>query len=473
MNRRAAPLPVTESPSDILTWTARFGANAASPVELTEHCIARIERYDPLLNAFCELDLEGAIEAARRSEARWMQGRELGPLDGIPVTIKDLISAAGFPFRRGSRNTAIPAGETADSPCVSRLREAGAVILGKTTTSEFGHKAVCHGDLCGVTRNPWDLERTTGGSSGGAAAAAAAELGLLHMATDAGGSIRMPAAFTGVFGLKPTTGVVPIYPASSFAHLAVHGPITRFARDARIAMQTIARPDSRDWAAPPSLPFTWSETVDPAGLRIGIAALTSGPQPQEETAAAVTEAAELLAELGADVRPVPLDLSEAPALFETIWTATAAALLAAPGMDPARCEPTLLELAERGRAVTGAAYAEAFSGCAALAERLRQVHEAVDLLILPTMPLTAFAAGEDHPWPVGIRGWPEWAPYCYPFNLTRAPAASLPCGSDADGLPIGLQIVGPPFADATVLAVAEALQDALPRLPPPKALMDR
>jgi aspartyl-tRNA(Asn)/glutamyl-tRNA(Gln) amidotransferase subunit A len=465
-------LPDTESPSDILTWSGRFGARAASPVELTEHCIARIERLDPMLNAFCALDVEGAREAARLSEARWIQGRALGPLDGIPVTIKDLISAAGFPFQRGSRNAAIPADRTVDSPCVSRLRGAGAIILGKTTTSEFGHKAVCHSQACGITRNPWDLDRTTGGSSGGAAAAATAELGLLHIGTDAGGSIRMPAAFTGVFGLKPTTGVVPIYPASSFAHLAVHGPITRFARDARIAMQTIAQPDSRDWAAPPRLPFTWSETVAPSALKIGIPTLADGCAPQQETAAAVASAAAVLAELGASVRPVSLDLSEAPALFETIWTATAAALLSAPGMDPAHCEPTLLELADRGRSVTGAAYAAALVGCAALADRLRQLHETVDLLILPTMPLTAFAAGADHPWPVGSRGWPEWAPYCYPFNLTRAPAASLPCGLDARGLPIGVQIVGPPFADATVLAAAEALQDALPRLRSPTALKD-
>ncbi len=233
------------SASDLIRLYRR---REVSPVEVVTDALARIERFEPKINAFVAVDADGAIDAARASEARWRKGAPAGIADGLPATIKDLIDVKGQPTRRGSLTTAAtPAAD--DAPAVARLKEQGAVILGKTTTPEFGWIGVCHSPLTGITRNPWNRERTTGGSSGGAAAAALLNLGVLHLGTDGAGSVRIPSAFTGVFGIKPSYGRVPAYPASPFSALAHQGPLTRTVTDAALMLSVIGGPDMRDSTA--------------------------------------------------------------------------------------------------------------------------------------------------------------------------------------------------------------------------------
>ena len=443
-----------------------FRAGAFSPVDVAGACLARIGRL-AALNAFCIVDADGALAAARASEARWQKDAPLSPLDGVPATVKDLVSMAGFPFRRGSRTTPESADGIADAPAVARLREAGAVILGKTTTPEYGHKAVTESTLCGVTRNPWDPAKTPGGSSGGAAVAAATGMGVLHLGTDAGGSIRIPAAFTGVFGLKPTAYRVPMHPASAFGHLAVQGPLTRTVADARAMMDVIARHDPRDWAAPPLGPSDMDRRTAAKGLRVGHLRTLGDAPVSAGVEACVDAAVRALEGLGAEVTPLALDMREAADMFETIWSGTALALVQAAGPQAEAMEPSLLAIAERGRAVDAGRFAAALAGCAVLADRLQALFARFDVLTLPAMPIAAFAVGRDQPGDPDPRGWPAWTPFSYPFNLTRHPAASLPCGLTPEGLPVGLQIVAPPFRDGLALDVAEALEAVLPMPLPP------
>src|SRR5437763_9005201 len=229
-----------------------YRKKALSPVEAAELLFARIEALQPKLNAFCIVDRDGALAAARASETRWRDGRPHSPLDGVPVTIKDLVMMTGFPTRRGSRMLENAAPDAEDGPAVSRLKEAGAVILGKTTSPEFGWKAIGDSPLTGITRNPWNLGHTTGGSSAGAAAACAAGIAPLHVGSDGAGSIRIPAAFTGIFGIKATFGRVPAHPPSPMGLLSNVGSMTRNVRDAAAMLNVLARPDARDpYTLPP------------------------------------------------------------------------------------------------------------------------------------------------------------------------------------------------------------------------------
>src|SRR5579862_7638025 len=237
---------------------ADYGAKQLSPVEVTQTLLARLDRLQPKINAFCLVDRDGAIAAARASEQRWHDSKPLSPVDGVPATIKDLMLMRGFPTRRGS-HLMPDTPDTEDSPAVARLKEAGAVILGKTTTPEFGWIAVGDSPLTGITRNPWNPERTPGGSSAGAAAACAAGIGVLNLGSDGAGSIRIPACFSGVFGIKPTFGLVPAYPPSPMGLLSHHGPLARSVADAAAMLNVLSRPDSRD---PYALPLPAGDFLD-------------------------------------------------------------------------------------------------------------------------------------------------------------------------------------------------------------------
>src|SRR5438874_5223898 len=283
-----------------------YRRKALSPVEAAEILFARIEALQPKLNAFCILDRDGALAAARASEQRWRQGRPLGPLDGVPVTIKDLVPMRGFPTLRGSR-LIDPAQDWAeDGPAVARLREAGAVILGKTTTPEFGWKAIGDSPLTGITRNPWNLERTPGGSSAGAAAACAAGIAPLHVGSDGAGSIRIPSCFTGIFGIKASFGRVPAHPPSAMGLLSNVGPMTRHVRDAALMLNVLARPDDRD---PYALPFDdrdWLAGIEDGvhGWRIAYSPDLGYARVDPEIAAAAAAAARQFQALGASVEEV-------------------------------------------------------------------------------------------------------------------------------------------------------------------------
>ncbi len=285
--------------------TALYARRALSPVEAAQALLARLEALQPKLNAFCLVDRDGALASARTSEQRWRDGKPLSPVDGVPATIKDLMLMRGHPTRRGSHLTENVL-DTEDSPAVARLKEAGAVILGKTTTPEFGWIAVGDSPLTGITRNPWNLERTPGGSSAGAAAACAAGIGVFNLGSDGAGSIRIPACFSGVFGIKPTFGLVPAYPPSPMGLLSHHGPITRTVADAAAMLDAIGRPDPRDpyWLPRPAVSFLDGIDDGVKGWKIAFSPDLGYAKVQPEIAAAVAAAARKFEELGAHVEQV-------------------------------------------------------------------------------------------------------------------------------------------------------------------------
>ena len=446
-----------------------FRHRELSPVELTQDCLARIRRDNPAVNAFAHVDEVGALAAARASEARWQAGTPSGPLDGIPTTIKDLTLTAGMPTRFGSATSSPDGPWEADAPVSGHLREAGAVIIGKTTSPEFGWKGVTDNPLHGVTRNPWDHRLTPGGSSGGAAAAAALNLGLLHQGSDAGGSIRIPCSFTGTFGIKPTFGWVPQWPASAMSLLSHLGPMTRTAADSALMLSVMAQPDTRDgylgnpraddWLSPPPDSL--------AGWRIAFSPDLGYVDVAPDIAARVREAVEALQALGATIEEVDPGFDSPLEVFNTLWFAGASQVLER--LDSAQqslLDPDFLAIARRGAAIPLRDYLTACRTREQLIAKMQGFHERYDLLVTPTMPIAPFEAGHNVPPGGHYREWMDWTPFSYPFNLTQQPAASLPCGLDAQGLPVGLHLVGPRFQDLNVLHAAQLLEGHLPKHSP-------
>ena len=437
-----------------------------SPVEVTRDQLDRIARFEPAINGFIIVDREGALKAAQASEARWRKGEPAGLADGLGATVKDNVWLKDFPSRRGSAvSNDAPMKE--DAPAVARLREAGAVILGKTTLPEYGWIGACHSPLTGVTRNPWKLDRTTGGSSGGAAAAALLNLGHLHIGTDGAGSIRIPAAFTGVFGIKPTFGRVPAYPASPFNVLAHLGPLTRSVSDAALMLSVIGQPDMRDMTAwnTPAPDFRGGIDDGVRGLRVAWSPrLGYVKQLDPQVEAATRKAAQAFAELGAIVEDADPGFAEPYDTIMTIWGGVSAVVVGAvPEKDRARMDSGFLKIADGGKRVTLGDYLAAYAARQDLAIAMERFHTKYDLLLTPQMPIPALEAGRVTP-ADGSFGdnWINWSPYTYPFNLTQQPAASVPCGFSSDGLPIGLQIVGPARQDHLVLRAARAFESARP-----------
>jgi aspartyl-tRNA(Asn)/glutamyl-tRNA(Gln) amidotransferase subunit A len=456
--------------SDALSLTARqltalFAGRALSPVELLDAVLARIEREEPKINAFILLDRDGARKAAQASEERWGKRAPLGPADGLVATIKDNILLAGFPMRRGSK-TSSDAPATEDAPAPARIKEAGCVIVGKTTLPEFGWKGLCDSPLTRITRNPWKLDHSTGGSSGGAAAAAALGLGQLHLGTDAAGSIRIPAAFSGVFGIKPSFGRVPAYPASPFSALAHVGPLTRNVEDAALMLSIIGRPDARDFMAwnTPCPDYTIGLDQGVAGMRIAYSPkLGLGVDVDPAVASACESAAQVFVELGATVETADPQLPDCRAIIDTLWKAVAAFISdGIPTKQRSQCDPGFLRDAETGASVPTGRYIAASAERANVALAMTHFHETYDLLLTPQMPVPALLAGHDVPPGSAMTHWLDWSPFTYPFNITQQPAASVPCGFTREGLPIGLQIVGPLRDEARVLKAARAFENARP-----------
>jgi aspartyl-tRNA(Asn)/glutamyl-tRNA(Gln) amidotransferase subunit A len=436
-----------------------------SPVEVVGDVLNRIEAARPF-NAFVLLDRDSALAAARRSEQRWQGGAPVGRADGVPVTVKDNIWVKGLPALKGSR-TADRTPISEDAPSVARLREEGAVILGKTTMPEYGWIGACHSPLTGITRNPWNPDHTPGGSTGGGAVASLLNLGTMHLGTDGAGSLRIPAAFTGVFGMKPTYGLVPAYPASAFNVLAHQGPITRTVGDAARTLSIISGPDLRDMTAwnGPSCDFSADLDKGVRGLRIAWSPrLGVVDALNAEIEAAGRRAAESLAGRGAIVEEADPDLRRAGEIIRVLWFAGAKSIVdAVPEEARAEMDPGFLQCAEGGKGITPTDYLAAYSARADLYRAMLDFHSRYDLLMTPAMPITAIEVGKTAPvhGPYG-RDWLDWSPYTYPFNLTQQPAASVPCGLASDGLPMGVQIVGGRGADAVVLQAARALELAQP-----------
>lgn len=443
---------------DVARLTAGYASGAFSPVEATQAALLRAERIHPTFNAFTHLDHESALASARAAEARWREGAPLSAIDGVPTTIKDIVWVAGWSVRYGSR-AIDPVNAAEDAPTVRLLREAGAVLLGLTTTPEFGWKAVTDSAGFGVTRNPWDASRTPGGSSGGAAVAAATGAGVLHLGTDGGGSIRIPAGLTGLVGHKPTFGRVPAYPASPFGTVAHIGPITRSVADAAAMLHVMSGRDLRDWHQNP-LAFPAASPVPEralAGLRIGVWDTPPSHRTEADVAAAFAAACARLADAGAILRPIALPGSGHWALFNTHWYAGAAARLAAiPAERHGVIDPGLRDVAAAGARFFGVELIQAGTRRAEFGAAFERLFDALDVIVSPAVALTGFGAGLEVPEGSGLSRWTEWAGFSYPINLTQSPACVAPAGFGDGGMPVGLQFIGRRGDDTGVLAVARA-----------------
>ncbi|MGH3344957.1 MAG: amidase [Carbonactinosporaceae bacterium] len=444
---------------------ALFVDRRLSPVEATRAALDRIAGLDERVNAYCLVDPERALAAARESEERWLRGEPRGPLDGVPVSIKDMFLTAGWPTLRGSAMVDPDQDWRVDAPCVARLREQGAVLLGKTTTPELGWKGVTDAPLTGVTRNPFDLDMTPGGSSGGSAAAVALGMGALSVGTDGGGSVRIPASFSGVFGLKPTYGRIPLYPPSPFGTLSHAGPLAWTVDDAALLLDVIAGPDARDWSAlaPPEGSYRAALAAGVAGLRVAFSPDLGHVRVDAEVAAAVRAAAGVFEDLGARVEEISPGFDDPVEAFNVLWYSGAAKTVEQfPEQRHGLMDPGLRAVVDEGRRLSALDYLEATARRMALGTLMGRFHERYDLLLTPAVPVPPFQAGTEVPPGSHAKRWTSWTPFSYPFNLTQQPAASVPCGFTRGGLPIGLQVVGPRHADARVLAACKAFQEARP-----------
>ena len=454
---------------------ALYRSGQASPTEVTLAVLARIDRLNPQLRAFCLVDAEQALASARASEARWQAHRQhglpVGELEGVPVSIKDLVLTRGWPTLRGSRTITPDQPWDIDAPSVARLREAGAVLLGKTTTPEFGCKGETNSPLTGLTRNPWNLNRTPGGSSGGAAAAVAAGLGPLAIGTDGAGSVRIPAAFCGNVGLKPSFGRVPAYPLSPFGSVAHLGPHAMTVADAALMLQVLKQPDARDWTALPP---------DPSDVRIGlndgIRGLRVAYSPtlghargvHPEIAAALDGVAQTLRELGAVVEAVDPGFEDPLEISTGLWFAGAWQVWQTLRPEQqALTDPDFKAQAMLGSRLGVNELHALNQRRGLLGSHMRQFMTRHDLLLTPSVAVPAFEVREPGSVPMDAVAMLGWTPFSYPFNLTQQPAITVPCGLTRDGLPMGMQLVGPMFGDARVLRAARAYESTRQTLRPP------
>ncbi|MBB53578.1 MAG: amidase [Magnetovibrio sp.] len=442
-----------------------YELKTVSPVEAVNEALARIANIDGDVNAYCLVDEEAALAAAKMSESRWMKSEPQGLADGVPLSVKDIVLTKGHTVRRGSRTTPENEPDRFDCPAVGRLREHGAVIIGRTTTPEYGWKGLCDSPLTGITRNPWDTSKTPGGSSGGAAVSAALGMAHLNIGTDGGGSVRIPAAFTGVFGFKATFGRVPVFPPSAMGTLSHVGPLTRTVEDAAMIMNIITQPDSRDWSALPHVSLDYRTGLD-LGMRnlsIAFSPTLGYAKVAPEVASIVADAVKVLEAQGAVIDEVDPDFDDPKEIFSAHWDLGAARLVEkVPQERRIEMDPGLLRIAERGWKLTLAQHADAVDARVELGHKMNLFHETYDLLVTPAMPIPAFTAGQDLADQDSQNDWMDWSPFTYPFNLTGQPACVVPCGFTALGLPVGLQIVGARYADPLVLRAASAFEEVHP-----------
>ena len=442
---------------------AHYASGRLSPVEALQAVIERVAKHNPALNAFAVMNPR-ALQTAGESAQRWRAGRPMGALDGVPCTVKDLVDLAGFPTRRGSRTTS-PDPVPDDAPAVLGLKAAGAVILGKTTTTEFGWKTPGDCPLHGITRNPFDVSRTPGGSSSGAAAAAAAGFGPLHLGTDAGGSIRIPAAWCGAVGLKPTFGRVPQWPIGAFGSVAVAGPITRSVRDAALMLSALARFDGRDPFSLPDDPRDWRDGIDRgvAGLRISVLRRPGFDAPLDaDGVAAVEHAAAILADAGAEIEDEDPGLPDISAGFGRVWDVALASLVEGlPAERRALLDAGILEVAAEQAGCSAVALMQTEALRVQAAHLMARFHRRFDLVLCPTVPgpPPLADAPTTEPSQALMR---DWAPWTALFNLTRQPAISMPLGIGATGLPRSVQLSAAMYQDDLVLRGARVLEQAVP-----------
>ena len=451
---------------DAATLSKLYAKGKLSPVEAMKAVLRRTERINPAINAFRHVEPELSLKLARASERRWKKGEPLSALDGIAVSIKELVRVKGWPASMGSKLTDKSPAD-ADAPAVARLREAGAIVFAQSTSSEYGHKGVTDSPLNGVTRNPWNLERTPGGSSGGAGAAVAAGLGPLAIGTDGGGSVRIPSSFTGLVGLKATFGRVPAWPPSLTGDLSNTGPMCRTARDCALMMDVIAQPDPRDAYALPADEARYAKAIGGKlkRLKVGLA-LRFGDHPLDiEVAALVSRAARAFEELGCTVEEVeaPFSYADAGRTFVIHWLSALQRLLQLfPESRHAEFDPNLLASAKAGLRYSLQDVVDAQATRRELAIAWNLFFAKYDLLLSPAVAVQPFEVGKNLPDGRDGRANALWSPYTAQFNMSRHPAAVVPCGVSRQGLPVGLQIVSGHYKDALVLAAAQRYAEAHP-----------
>ena len=455
-------LPATE-------MAKRIRARKLSPVEIVTALLERIEALNPKVNCFCTVLADEALAHARKAERAAMARKSsagLGPLHGVPFSVKDLILTKGVRTMRGSKlyERFIP---EESAPAVDRLLAAGGILLGKTTTPEFGWKGVTDSPVTGITRNPWDLEKTPGGSSGGASAQVAAGLGPLAIGTDGGGSIRIPAGFAGIFGHKPSFGRVPSYPPSPFYSVAHTGPMTRTVGDAALMLRVMAGPHESDRLSLEKEPDDYTARLGRGirGKRVAWSPDLGYARVDPQVAALTAKAARSFAALGAKVEEVNPNFGNPNDAFAKLWLSGAAGLLKdeLPRWE-SQIDPGLVDQVKRGMQYSAAELVQVASYRHRFWDKVRRFFESYELLLTPTLAVLPFRVGMNHP-DAGAKApqdWIDWTPFTYPFNLTHQPAATVPCGFSAEGLPVGLQIVGRRFADTTVLQAAAAFEKAHP-----------
>jgi aspartyl-tRNA(Asn)/glutamyl-tRNA(Gln) amidotransferase subunit A len=439
---------------------------ALSPVELVRATIERAERLNPTLNAICTATFDEALAQAQAAEAKVGSGEALGPLHGLPVTIKDLALTRGVRTMFGSHvhRERVP---DIDHLHVERLRSAGGISLGKTTVPEFGWKGNGDSPVTGITHNPWRHGMNAGGSSAGAGACAAAGIGALHQGSDGAGSIRMPASFCGVFGMKPSIGRVPYDPMPNNGSISHVGPITRTVGDAALMLLAMAGPDARDLSSLGMTPENYPERLDDgiAGLRVAYSPDLGYLKVDADVRDCVTRAVTAFQELGCHVEELRTGWEDPIEMEHCIFSSNLAGMLG--DLLPQwadRMDPGLVAMVRHGMSYSAADYCKAQGERLKLYDRIRTVFDRFDLLVTPTLSVAAFSAErlipehwDQHPW-----DWLRWSGFCYPFNLTGLPAASCPAGFDARGMPIGLQIVGGRFDDLLVLRASRAFETARP-----------
>lgn len=450
-----------------------IASRAVSPVEVVAAVLERAEALDPRLNAICTWTAERAMDQAREAERAVMRGADLGPLHGVPTTIKDLAFTKGVRTMAGSHVHAdrVP---SEDAPFVERLAAAGAISIGKTTVPEFGWKGCGDSPLTGVSHNPWKHGTNAGGSSTGAAICAAAGIGPIHQGSDGAGSIRIPAAFCGVYGLKPSFGRVPYHPVTNNDLMSHVGPITRTVADAALMLRVMAGPDDRDVASLPDAPEDYPARLDEgiAGLRVAFSPALGHLRVDGEVADVVRDAVRAFEDLGCHVEERDPGWDD-PMEMEHLYYSANFAGNVGPLLEEweDRMDPGMVACARDGMRHSAADYVRARGRRNAFYDQVRRFFERYDLLLTPSLSVAAFPVGrlipehwEQHPW-----DWIRWAGFSYPFNLTWVPAATCPCGLTPDGRPVGLQIVAGRHRDLRVLQASRAFEQARPwarRRPP-------
>ena len=449
--------------------TNLYKDKALSPVEASKSVLERIKKIDKDINAYVFIDEDKALKEAKESEKRWMDNSPKGKLDGVPTSIKDLLLTKGWPTLRGSKTIKKEDDWDDDAPVTARLKEAGAILLGKTTTPEFGHRGTTQSPLTAITRNPWSLDLTSGGSSGGSSSAVASGMGPLSIGTDGGGSVRIPCSFTGIFGIKPTFGKIPAWPLSPFGTIANLGPMTRTVHEGAILFSVISSPDWRDWHADSHMDSNFIERLSEGikGKKIaycpdfGMEKFIKNKLVQSDVDRTIKRTVKLLELAGAKIEQVNIEWEYDPKkAFHVLWTSGAAFLSRNFTKEQfSKLDPVFREFCEIGKTHSLFDRLEVEASRGSNGTVINKIFQKFDYIVGPTMPITAFSAEKLVPDGFGNNLF-DWTPFTYPFNMTCHPAATVNCGF-VEGLPVGFQIIAKPNADGDVFVCAATVETAV------------